>query len=49
VHRFRDGSSGIIREVAPHERGRYRRKIWEYRLKMKIRRELQKLLDHVRL
>jgi glycosyltransferase involved in cell wall biosynthesis len=49
AHRFRDGSSGIIREVAPHERSRYRRKIWEYRLKMKIRRELQKLLDHVRL
>ncbi|MBU1256003.1 glycosyltransferase [Patescibacteria group bacterium] len=49
THRFRDGSFGIVKEVTREELWRYRRKIWEYRLKMKIRRELQKLLDHVRL
>ena len=49
VHRFRDGSSRVIREVTPDELSSCRTKVRGYRLRMKIRRDLQKLLDHIRL
>jgi glycosyltransferase involved in cell wall biosynthesis len=49
VHRFRNGFSQVIHEVSPNELLWYRWKILEYRLKMKVRRDLQKLLDHIRL
>ena len=46
-HCFRDGSSNIIREVTPDELGSYKRKVWRYRIKHKIRRDVQKFLDHI--
>ena len=47
VHRFRDGASNVIREVGPQELWDYRKKILTYRIKAKLRRDLQKLLDHI--
>jgi glycosyltransferase involved in cell wall biosynthesis len=47
VHRFRDGASNVIREVGTDELRYYRRKVLIYRLKSKLRRDLQKLLDHI--
>lgn len=46
-HYFRDGSSKIIKEVTPGEIGSYRRKIRRYRIKHKIKRDVQKFLDHI--
>ena len=46
-HCFRDGSSRILREVTPDELGSYRRKVWRYRMKHKIKRDVQKFLDHI--
>lgn len=46
-HVFRDGLGRVIGTVCPEELGSLRRKIWNYRLKNKIRRDLQKLLDHI--
>jgi glycosyltransferase involved in cell wall biosynthesis len=46
-HFFRDGSSNIIREVSPDELGAYKRKVWRYRVKHKIKRDVQKFLDHI--
>jgi glycosyltransferase involved in cell wall biosynthesis len=47
MHRFRDGASNVIREVGTDELRHYRRKVLIYRLKSKLRRDLQKLLDHI--
>jgi glycosyltransferase involved in cell wall biosynthesis len=47
IHRFRDGASNVIREVRPQELWNYRKKILIYRIKAKLRRDLQKLLDHI--
>ena len=47
VHRFRDGSGNVIHEVGKNELWNYRKKILIYRLKYKLRRELQKLMDHI--
>lgn len=47
VHRFRDGASTVIHEVGKNELWHYRKKVWFYRLKHKLRRDLQKLLDHI--
>ena len=47
VHRFRDGSGNVIREVGKNELWGYRKKVLLYRLKAKLRRELQKLMDHI--
>ena len=46
-HCFRDGSSEIIKEVTPNELGSYKRKVWRYRIKHKIKRDVQKFLDHI--
>ena len=46
-HYFRDGSSNIIREVTPDEISSYRKKIWKYRIKGKINRNVIKLLEHI--
>ena len=47
VHRFRDGSSNVIHEVGNKELWHYRKKVLLYRLKYKLRRDLQKLMDHI--
>ncbi len=47
VHRFRDGNSNVIHEVGKNELWGYRKKVLLYRLKAKLRRELQKLMDHI--
>ena len=47
VHRFRDGSGNVIHEVGKNELWQYRKKVLIYRLKYKLRRELQKLMDHI--
>ncbi len=47
VHRFRDGASNVIHEVGKNELWNYRKKVLLYRLKYKLRRELQKLMDHI--
>jgi glycosyltransferase involved in cell wall biosynthesis len=47
VHRFRDGASNVIHEVGKNELWHYRKKVLVYRLKCKLRRELQKLMDHI--
>jgi len=47
VHRFRDGSSNVIHEVGKKELWHYRKKVLLYRLKHKLRRELQKMMDHI--
>jgi glycosyltransferase involved in cell wall biosynthesis len=47
IHRFRDGSGQVIHEVGKNELWHYRKKVLLYRLKYKLRRELQKLLDHI--
>jgi glycosyltransferase involved in cell wall biosynthesis len=49
VHLFCNGSARVIREVGAEDLDRYRMKVRRYRLRMKIRRDLQKLLDHIRL
>ena len=48
VHQYRDGNSNVIHEVGKNELWHYRKKILSYRLKAKVRRELQKLMDHIR-
>jgi len=48
IHCFRDGNSNVIHEVGKNELWHYRKKILSYRLKAKVRRELQKLMDHIR-
>ena len=47
VHRFRDGNSNVIHEVGKNELWYYRKKVLMYRIKAKLRRELQKLMDHI--
>ena len=47
VHRFRDGSSNVIHEVGEKELWHYRKMVLLYRLKYKLRRDLQKLMDHI--
>ena len=47
VHRFRDGSGNVIHEIGKNELWNYRKKVLLYRLKYKLRRELQKLMDHI--
>lgn len=47
IHRFRDANSNVIHEVGKNELWHYRKKVLLYRLKYKLRRELQKLLDHI--
>ena len=47
VHRFRDGASNVIHEVGSQELWNYRTTILSYRIKAKLRRDLQKLLDHI--
>jgi len=46
-HFFRDGSSEIIKEVTPDQLSSYKRKVWKYRIKHKIKRDVQKFLDHI--
>ena len=46
-HFFKDGYSKVIREVTPDELGYYRRKVRRYRIKHKIKRDVQKFLDHI--
>jgi glycosyltransferase involved in cell wall biosynthesis len=46
-HCFRNGSSEVLKEVSPSELGYYRRKIWKHRIRHKLRRNIQKLLDHI--
>jgi hypothetical protein len=48
VHRFRDGFGNVIHEVGKSELWHYRKKVLIYRLKYKLRRELQKLMDHIK-
>lgn len=48
IHRFRDGNSKVIHEVGKNELRDYRKKVLMYRLKAKLRRDLQKLMDHIR-
>jgi len=47
THRFRDGFSNVIHEVRKDELWHYRKKVLTYRIKYKLRRELQKLMDHI--
>jgi len=47
VHRFRDGNGNVIHEVGKNELWNYRKKVLTYRIKAKLRRELQKLMDHI--
>ena len=47
VHRFRDGSSNVIHEVGKKELWHYRKMVLFYRLKYKLRRDLQKLMEHI--
>jgi len=47
VHRFRDSASKVIHEVGSKELLHYRKKVLLYRLKYKLRRDLQKLMDHI--
>lgn len=46
-HRFRDGFSNVIHEVGKDELRKYSKKVLTYRIKYKLRRELQKLMDHI--
>jgi len=46
-HYFRNGFSEIIKEVTPDELSFYKRKVWRYRIKHKIKRDVQKFLDHI--
>ena len=46
-HCFRDGTSKIIQEVTPDELSFYKRQVWRYRIKHKIKRDIQKFLDHI--
>lgn len=46
-HYFRDGSSKIIKEVTPNQLNSHRRKVLKYRIKHKIKRDVQKFLDHI--
>jgi glycosyltransferase involved in cell wall biosynthesis len=46
-HYFRDGSSKIIKEVTPNQLNSYRKKVLRYRIKHKIKRDVQKFLDHI--
>jgi glycosyltransferase involved in cell wall biosynthesis len=48
VHRFRDGFGNVIHEVGKSELWEYRKKVLIYRIKHKLRRELQKLMDHIK-
>lgn len=47
THYFRDGSSKIIKRVTPNQLSSYKRKVWRYRIKNKIKRDVKKFLDHV--
>lgn len=47
IHRFRDGFSNVIHEVGKNELWSYRKKVLTYRIKYKLRRDLQKLIDHI--
>ncbi|PKN70591.1 MAG: hypothetical protein CVU52_08920 [Deltaproteobacteria bacterium HGW-Deltaproteobacteria-10] len=47
VHKFRDGDGNVIHEVEKSELWHYRKKVLIYRFKAKLRRELQKLMDHI--
>ena len=47
IHRFRDGSANVVHEVGKGELWHYRKKVALYRLKYKLRRDLQKLLEHI--
>ncbi len=47
VHRFRDSNSDVIHEVGKSELWHYRKKVMLYRVKAKLRRYLQKLMDHI--
>lgn len=46
-HYFRDGSSKIIKEVTPDQLSFYKKQTWRYRIKHKIKRDVQKFLDHI--
>ena len=46
-HYFRDGSSKIIKAISPNELGFYKRQILKHRIKQKIKRDVQKFLDHI--
>jgi len=46
-HYFRDGSSKIIQEITPEELGSYKKQVWRYRFKNKIKRDIKKFLDHI--
>ncbi len=46
-HYFRDGSSEIIKQVTPDELGSYKKQVWRYRFKNKIKRDVKKFLDHI--
>lgn len=46
-HFFRDGFSQIIKEVTPDQLSFYKKQTWRYRVKHKIKRDVQKLLDHI--
>ena len=46
-HHFRDGRGQIIGQIRPEELRGIQSRVWNYRLKNKIRRDLQKLLDHI--
>ena len=46
-HYFRNSSCEIIKEITPNEISSYRKKIWKYRIKGKINRNVKKLLEHI--
>jgi glycosyltransferase involved in cell wall biosynthesis len=47
THKFRDGFSNVIHEVGKDELRNYRKKVLTYRIKYKLRRELQKMMEHI--
>ncbi len=46
-HYFRDSFSEIVKEVTPDQLSSYKRQVLRYRIKHKIKREVQKFLDHI--
>lgn len=47
THYFKDGKGNIIHDVKRNELWNYRKRVLIYRLKLKLRRELRKLDEHI--
>jgi hypothetical protein len=46
-HQFKDGQSNVIGEVAPRDLPALKNKVFMFRLKHKLRKKLQRILNHL--